>query len=144
MYWKRNSEFCVVLTWQVGASNAPSGWIECNWFARQLICAGLFGSWHKIVACQEGTEVNPAYFFKEKALFCHKLVSQHLFFHRFLHQVVSTFLRTQHCCECWRRDWKLETRIPLHGRMFWGLCRNSASGDESTARSGDSRRGNAG
>lgn len=82
--------------------------------------------------------------FPKRGSFLSQLLSQHLFFHRFLHQVVPTFLRTQHCCKCWRTDWKLKTRIPLHGRMFWGLCRNSASGDESTACGGDSRRGNAG
>lgn len=54
---------CVVLIWQVWTSNTPSVWIECNWSATEL-CAGLFGSWHKIVACQEETEVNPADFSK--------------------------------------------------------------------------------
>lgn len=65
-----HSGFCVVLIWQVCTSNTPSVWIECNWSATQL-CVGLFGSWHKTVACQEETEVNPAYFSKERELFCH-------------------------------------------------------------------------
>lgn len=38
-------------------------------------------SWHVIVTCQEATEVTPAYFSKERELFCHKLISWHLFFH---------------------------------------------------------------
>lgn len=64
----------MVLIWQVWPSNTPSVWIEYSWSATQL-CTGLFGSWQKTVACQEETEVNPAYFSKERELFVTAAIS---------------------------------------------------------------------